>query len=243
LLSGPGTRSGVAGLNGVSCTSSMVCTTVGWDDAGDGIALRWNAGRWGFQFDSNPDLWAGSALYSVSCVSATMCAAAGGGNDSSSGGAVSNAGVAETWNGVKWTVREDTDPTSTFNYDLFGVSCASRTACLAVGFISEWWDGRTWRLEQIPDPIALLGVSCPTRTMCVAVGNSTPRHGAVEPVVMRWSGAKRQSTAQPIHGACGFSSPCTTARTARHRGAVRYIRSRDAAAQVVGGRSSSSRSY
>ena len=223
LLSKPGTQSGVTALDGVSCTSSTVCTTVGYDDAGDGIALRWNASGWRFQLDSNPNLWAGSELYSVSCVSATSCAAAGGGNDSSSAGAVSNASVAELWNGVKWMVSEDTDPTSTMNYDLFGVSCSSRTACLAVGFIAERWNGRSWTLEQIPAPIALLGVSCPTRTLCIAVGNSTPHRGPAVPVVMRWSGAKRQNLAPPIHSTCRVPHSCTAPSLARTRGAVRYV--------------------
>jgi hypothetical protein len=221
-LSAAGTSSGVTALDGVSCRSSTLCTTVGYDDAGDGVALRWNASGWHFQFDSNPNLWAGSELFSISCVSATFCAAAGGGNDSSSAGAVSNAGVAELWNGLKWTVREDADPTNTNNYDLFAVSCSSRTACLAVGFIAERWNGQSWTLEQIPDPITLLGVSCPTRTLCIAVGNSTPRHGPVLPVVMRWSGAERQNRA-PIHTTCADRRSCATPALTRRRRRGRYL--------------------
>ena len=222
LLSQRGKRSGVTALAGVSCTSSAVCTTVGYDDAGNGIALRWNASGWRFQFDSNPNLWAGSELYSVSCVSPTACAAAGGGNDSSSAGDVSNAGVAELWNGVKWTVKEDTDPTSAMNYDLFAVSCSARTACLAVGFIAERWNGQSWTLERIPAQIGLVGVSCPTRAVCIAVGNSTPRHGPAAPVAMRWSGPKGRNLAQPIHSTCRVLDSCPTPLLAQGRGVVRY---------------------
>lgn len=190
-LSSPGTRSGVTDLAGVSCTSEAACTAVGSDDAGDGIALRWNGRNWTFQLGSNPNLWSGSELYGVACVSRTTCAAAGGGNNSNSAGAVSNASVAEWWNGARWKVSERTDPTNTNDYDLFAVSCTSRTDCLAVGFVAEHWNGRSWALEQIPAPTVLQGISCPTRMLCVAVGNRSPRHGPTVPVAARWSGGRR----------------------------------------------------
>ena len=187
-LSRPGTSSGLTALSGISCHSPAACTAVGYDNAGDGIGAAWNGTTLRLQLGSNPELWSGSELYSVSCASRTQCAAVGGGNDSSSAGAVSNSAVAEWWNGSKWTVREDTDPANLTNYDLFAVSCASSQTCLAVGFISELWNGRSWTIEQLPGTTALDGVSCPSRTLCVAVGNIVRGHQPPSAVIMRWSG-------------------------------------------------------
>jgi hypothetical protein len=176
---------GLALLIGVSCTSSTACTAVGVDAGTEGLAVRWNGKRWLAEPGSNPDNYNGSGLGAVSCVSRSFCAAAGGGSDADSIN-VSDSSVAELWNGTRWSVSEEVDPNNTINYDLFGVSCASTTACLAVGYVAERWNGRSWSLEQIPTMDALNAVSCPSRSMCVAVGVASV-HNRDRPLAIRWS--------------------------------------------------------
>jgi hypothetical protein len=70
---------------------------------------------------------------------------------------------------------------------LNGVSCASATACTAVGenfegttesTFAETWDGSTWTAENTPSPGSdstrrvLNAVSCTSATACTAVGQS-----------------------------------------------------------------------
>ncbi len=177
---------GLALLFEVSCTSSTACTAVGEDAGNEGLAVRWNGARWLAEPGSNPDNVNGSGLGAVSCVTRGFCAAAGGGSNADSVN-VSDSSVAEIWNGTNWSVDEDVDPNNNVNYDLYGVSCASTTACLAVGYVAERWNGRTWSLEQIPGPDALNAVSCPSTSMCVAVGVASV-HKRDRPLAIRWSG-------------------------------------------------------
>lgn len=180
-----GRGSGYSYLYGVSCTSSSACTAVGVAD-GQAMAERWNGTRWLVEPGANPDDYSGSGLGAVSCVTSTFCAAAGGGSNADSDEVPDNS-VQEIWNGTKWSVKEDVDPNNNINYDLYGVSCASTTACLAVGDVAERWNGTTWSPEPIPTREAMNAVSCPSRSGCVVVGAQPDQRGRDVPLVLRWS--------------------------------------------------------
>ena len=102
-----------------------------------------------------------AAFQSVSCTTATFCAAG------YSGGTVS------LFNGSSWSQPAVVDDTGGF---LNSVSCAQgggQTLCIAVdnqGYV-ETYDGSTWSApDQIdPDGSGLIGISCPTTTFCVTV--------------------------------------------------------------------------
>ena len=76
---------------------------------------------------------------------------------------------------------------------LNGVSCTSRTACVAVGhgqggpLFAERWNGRAWSLQKLESPArknsGLDAVSCPTRFVCTAVGTADNKV-----LVMQWNG-------------------------------------------------------
>lgn len=66
---------------------------------------------------------------------------------------------------------------------LTAVSCTSVVSCAAVGTyqgqpIAESWNGKSWRLQQPPEPpvdnysAQLSGVSCASSKACIAVGDS-----------------------------------------------------------------------
>lgn len=86
---------------------------------------------------------------------------------------------------------------------LNGVSCASRNACTAVGYINhggslatlaERWNGRKWSVQPTPKPRGpssseLTGVSCATGKACSAVGYAI-RRGNFLTLAERWNGHK-----------------------------------------------------
>src|SRR5438552_17844610 len=92
---------------------------------------------------------------------------------------------------ASWSVAK-TPNSLVRNGSLAGVSCASSTACVAVGThsnrsglqqgLAEVWNGTGWTVTAVPTPkhglaASLFGVSCVSSTDCHAVGawvNSGP---------------------------------------------------------------------
>jgi hypothetical protein len=99
--------------------------------------------------------------------------------------------LAESWDGSNWSLQSTPVPAGASYSSFLRVSCATSTACVAVGnyandagtprALAERWDGANWTIDPTPDPAgatgsALGGVSCPTTVDCTAVGyyrNST----------------------------------------------------------------------
>jgi hypothetical protein len=107
---------------------------------------------------SRPHLVSNGGLNSVSCVSASFCAAAG--DD-----------ALWTYTGHHWSV-----PTQFSGLDLAGVSCGSTTFCVAVGSLGgspeiATYDGSLWSIAPFSsDAGALNAVSCIGTSFCEAVG-------------------------------------------------------------------------
>jgi hypothetical protein len=179
-------------LTGISCSSSVECIAVGSSVpssntlASNAPAESWNGSSWSLTkvpvagIDRNSDK---VALTSVSCVSATkpktsdrgMCMAVGADQTQSS----SSVTLLEQWNGKTWT---ETSPAESSAPDTIrGISCATKTQCLAVGYnpqsylTAEVWNGTTWSLESPttdPDSTSpsLDVASCPAVNECMAAG-------------------------------------------------------------------------
>jgi hypothetical protein len=146
-------------------------------------------------------------LTSVSCVSTTFCVAVGQTNASSQETS-SDGTLAETWDGTRWSMVHTPNPSRTSG--LSGVSCASKTFCVAVGMraahggpagsIAETWDGTRWRVSPTPafpsvrnvgsNPAALSGVSCAAANACTAVGYYFVAYLTAVPLVDRWNGRR-----------------------------------------------------
>jgi hypothetical protein len=118
-----------------------------------------------------------------------------------------------------WRLRTPPTPSGTIEGQLLGVSCASPTACTAVGYyktgsdlftasipftLAERWDGTTWTIQTTPSPSGsgsvLNGVSCTSATACTAVGSSNGL-----PFVERWDGRSWTIQATPNLAPPGFS--------------------------------------
>lgn len=159
----PSGGAGPGGFSAVSCASATTCTAVG-DSGGDdnqGLTETWN-GRtwWGSQGMVAPS--DGSTLSGVTCFSGTKCLAVG-----SYDGVRGNVTLAARSHGRTWSVQRTPNvPRPATDSMLGAISCASPSACLAVGgsdrgccragyeihdrALAEWWNGTTWRMLPAP---------------------------------------------------------------------------------------------
>jgi hypothetical protein len=186
-------------LQSVSCTSVTFCVATGWLINGATLTEHWDGVSWSIQQTPQPVGARDSTLQDISCASITACTAVGyytsrTGNERT---------LAEHWNGVSWSIQQTPQRAGAKDSDLFGISCASITACTAVGYytsrthkdrmLAERWDGVSWSIERTPQPTGakdsdLFGISCTKATVCTAVGSFTNRAGTTVPLAEHWNG-------------------------------------------------------
>jgi hypothetical protein len=110
---------------------------------------------------------------------------------------------AQRWNGTSWTILPVPNPGHYNRNILYGVSCVSASACVAVGRIESFggkpltahWDGTTWSIPTTPVPdgaytAGFLGVSCVTATACTAVGSASGPEGPTKTLAENWNGTR-----------------------------------------------------
>jgi len=211
-----------AGLTSVSCASSTACIGVGNISSVTGadqtFAELWDGAGWSIVSTPNPVGTTSSDLYSVSCASSAACTAVG-----SYWAGTADTGhpatLAERWDGKRWSLQATPNPSNGGDVSLYGVSCASRTACVAVGkysminntieaTLAERWDGRRWSLQPTPDPAgaaydALGGVACPSSRLCTAVGVNDTFAGSLAALAERWDGVRWSLVPTPHVGPQG----------------------------------------
>ena len=224
----------------MSCSSSSACTAVGeyynptkqYDLM---LAEGWNGTEWKVQSTPQPSESEGNSLQAVSCSSSIACIAVGSYTPENGGGFHA---FAERWNGTEWQVQSMPSPSEGEDSQLFGVSCSSPTACIAVGryynttllreqMLTESWNGSEWKLQSTAEPSGgeksqLIGVSCSSSTACTAVGlyyDPTITKNAYQPLAERWNGTewKAQTATNPTGAegselyavSCASSTFCT----------------------------------
>jgi hypothetical protein len=211
-------------LNGISCASSKVCITVGETSNASGtdvpLAESWNGSTWKITLMPNPAGSADTNLNAVSCTSSTSCIAVGLYVNGSNGSGVGLT-LAEAWNGKVWRIQTAPKVAASTNSELDAVSCASASACTAVGdthngngdevTLAELWNGKKWKVEASPHPAGatssvLSGVSCPSSTKCLAVGNSfSLSTESVATLAEAWNGRSWTIKPTPISKGSGDS--------------------------------------
>ena len=186
-----------------SCSSTSACTAVGnyFNGAGRTVPLaeRWNGRSWAIQPTPSPAGAGSSQLNGVWCPGAHACIAAG--FYTSHSGAIRP--LAEAWNGARWSIQAVPAPAGATASGFFAVSCASASACTAVGDadragislpLAERWNGTAWSIQATPAPggataTGLFAVSCPSASACIAVGDSTGSTGRTLPLAEAWNGS------------------------------------------------------
>lgn len=207
----PTPGAGGPGLAAVSCADASHCVAIGTDQA-----FSWNGAAWTPLTIAQPGT---TSLADLSCARHSACMAVG------SYGTIDNAqlALAEQWaGGSTWRARRTPSPGDAFN-GLSGVSCPSRTNCVAVGnfmngsdrqlTLAEKWNGRSWRVLPTSSPGPHVNVtdavSCPTASDCTAVGyyDSAGQHQAF---AEQWNGTSWQAQSVPHLGSLTAIS-CVTA--------------------------------
>jgi hypothetical protein len=242
---------GVAGVSNysflasVSCPSAMRCMAVGAStDATGGsrtLAERWDGTSWSIVATFNlGGPRANNHLWSVSCASATSCAAVG----DTYGGAVP---LAEQWNGAAWSLVRAPLPAGARRATLTSVSCPDPSNCIAVGSVNdnsgitpttlvEAWNGSRWSVVPNPNPPGAIAsgfwaVNCDATSSCTAVGNTAEGPGAETTLVEHGNGSAWAIVASPgVPGtetsleavACRSASACTATGAIYRSGSNSY---------------------
>lgn len=195
-----------------------------------GLDQTFKTPYWRVTATPNPSETIDSYLRATSCTAATACTAVG--------EYMVKTGtympMAERWNGSEWTLESMPNPSGAKTTDLYGVSCSSATACVAVGWdestagvyvsVVESWNGAEWQIQSTPEPTGTLnsllrGVSCTSATACTAVGWYENSSGVELPWAARWNGTTWavQSVSAPTEAiatypyevSCTSSTTCT----------------------------------
>jgi hypothetical protein len=176
-------------LSGVSCTSAMACTAVGYWDYGGGCGIsspcstlplveRWDGSRWSLE-RIRAGQASGIGSNAVSCVSARFCRAIVSGPR--------NTAIA-TWNGSRWSLqRVPTLPSLTWD----SISCTTATSCVASGIFPNLQQSLllnlhrgVWSARQAPKlagwtNVNVSGVACGSVSFCVGVGSVVDNHATL----------------------------------------------------------------
>jgi hypothetical protein len=172
-------------LQSISCGSSDSCLAVGSRSApGDPGSRRivvetWNGSAW--SIGPAPDSMTDAELTSVYCAAPTSCVAVG--FDNNTGMPDGEHALGESWDGASWSAVPIA--VTGRRSALRSVTCTSRTACVAVGFVTSdvtgheatlvaAWDGTSASVVPSPTPGTdgwLNSVACSSASLCLAVGS------------------------------------------------------------------------
>jgi hypothetical protein len=210
-------------LNAVSCVASG-CIAAGYSQTDQQsptivdttLAESWNGAAWSVTSAVSPSGAVPTYLSSISCVAANACMAVGYHFDVDTGLYVP---LSERWNGTAWTVKTVPVPAGSTGTYLESVSCASASACQAVGLentsgpgmtFAVSWNGTAWSIKTTPNPAGaaaslLYGVSCTTATACTAVGRYGSGGGS-ETLAETWNGTAWSIQTTPNPAGTTFSS-------------------------------------
>lgn len=190
----------------VTCPTRTRCLAVGGAFlSGRLIPLTalWNGTAWTML--TTPAPAGANTLTSVSCSRPSNCMAAG--QNFRLSKPVSHA-LAESWDGIRWTIRPAARLKIKIGVHLNAVSCPAPARCVAVGgylapsgngfVLAEAWNGTTWRrLVPITDPSTtftdLYAISCPAASHCIAVGTTDIQRA----VAYQWNGTRWQQLPTP----------------------------------------------
>jgi hypothetical protein len=202
-------------LLGLSCGSPTSCTAVGAYGSASPLSVAltfvefWNGSDWSIENSPNPPGGTGGVLSGVSCVSAVACTSVGLYEPGAQSMTVT---LAEVWDGSAWHLQAPVNLPGATGSLLSAVSCASATACVAVGSyndledygfpLAEIWNGSKWTIASVPMPAAAVSgvfadVSCVSARACIAVGNYLTGEGVGVAMVEAWNGYRWSIEATP----------------------------------------------
>jgi hypothetical protein len=185
-------------LTSVSCPGATSCVAVGWGTSDlTTFAAEWSGTSWTTLTTPSEGVLTG-----ISCPSVTECIAVG--SDSLHFAGQWTGGTGFTLMAMPSPGTTAVDPSGFLgggDYGLDGVSCASATACLAVGGATGWasavsygaafaarWNGTSWQASRPERSDDLLGVSCTEVWRCVLTGSYLSPSENVSGLAETWNG-------------------------------------------------------
>jgi hypothetical protein len=137
-------------------------------------------------------------LNKVACANSAFCVAVGFQNT-----APGSDTLIEQWDGAHWSIVPSPNAAGAGESQLYGVSCAGPSFCVAVGVsgpgstfvnaLAEQWDGHSWSIVNAvnalgPAATQLNAVSCLSSSWCTAVGYSKDALANRHALVETWNG-------------------------------------------------------
>lgn len=203
LIPGANPSATYNGLRGVAAATAHDVWAVGayskTQSTHQPLIEHWNGSQWSVVPSPSPDSSA-NLLYGVAAISARDAWAVGNYFSRKNGAEET---LIEHWNGTKWTVASNPNPSSSEN-GLNGVVAISASNVWAVGQyipdgsgntepLIEHWNGSTWAVVSSPIPGAgsatLLGVASSSANSIWAVGQFTNSSGNTQTLVEYWDGS------------------------------------------------------
>ena len=211
------------GLSGIACTSDTSCTAVGdyTDSAGHsqgllltGAGSSWTAAEAPLPSNAAPAT-VGTELDAIVCPSALSCVASGEYTDT----AGNQEALLVTGSGSSWAPAGAALPAGAAVYgaQLGGISCASTSACVAVGSYPDTSSnvhlllvtgaGSSWTATDAPLPAdavatnsgpGLTAVQCPSATACTAVGQYEDSAHRAQGLVLTGLGSSWTAAVSPL---------------------------------------------
>ena len=207
-------------LRGVSCINTGNCKAVGSVEIAGrtrSMIVRWNGTDWKPMYTPQPGGASASRLLDISCTATNNCRAVGywcTGDDicEEQWGTGTRRGLLMRWNGTDWAVVPTPNPSGSTGVEIFGISCPTSTACLAVG---GWYSvfpvyksfvlrlsGTTRTIVPAPNPAGSVGstlynVACSSASLCRSVGESGVDLQRRKTMVQRWNGINMAVVATP----------------------------------------------
>ena len=218
---GPAVPSGATkvSLNGISCSAATACTIVGSyvkEGVTKALIERYN-GIWSVATPAD----ASATPYDVSCPTTSFCLAVGIKVEGAK-----TVPYAEKWNGTSWSTVPAPIPAGMQYSWLTDISCASATACMALGetfngttlasgSYAARWDGTAISLAStgIPTTTILSDVACTAANSCLAVGTDEGKT-----VARFWGGTEWAAQTSPTPSgktasltgiSCSSATACT----------------------------------
>lgn len=201
-ISGQGTIGSY--LFATSCSSASYCMAVGQSEVPYSplplptlFAEAWDGKVWKILPGLQPPKTDEGYLWDVSCVATNSCTVVGDAGElpATKPGVPLVQGVAERWDGTKWTNETVPFPKEPSNSTILdAVSCRTASECTAVGTygtdtmsvyhsypVAENWNGSEWTFTKLPMPPAgttiavtyLNALSCAAAGQCVTTGTYT----------------------------------------------------------------------
>ena len=192
-----------------SCVSASFCVAVGQNQApqhGRTLVEQWNGSTWSIVPSPNSSATDSSGLFGVSCVTTSFCEAVGytfvGGNFDQT--------LVEQWNGTVWSIVSSPNVSATNDNDLYNVSCASASFCIAAGesygavdrTLGLKWNGSNWSMATTANASPTMDdylntVSCKSASFCVAAGATADTGFGDRTLIEQWNGSSWSVVASP----------------------------------------------